>query len=55
MSLPQGKERWVIVYTSASQQRAQASLQRKVKRVQAEWEKKCWHVGNRRFACETDA
>jgi transposase len=55
MSLPQGKERRVIMYTSASQQRAQASLQRKVKRVQAEWEKKCWHVSNRRFACETDA
>ncbi len=55
MSLPQGKERWVIVYTSASQQRTQASLQRQVKRAQAEWEKKCWHLGNRRFACETDA
>lgn len=55
MSLPQGKERWVIVYTSASQQRALASLQQKVKRTQAEWEKKCWHLGNRRFACETDA
>jgi transposase len=26
-----------------------------VKRAQAEWEKKCWHLGNRRFACETDA
>jgi transposase len=23
--------------------------------AQAEWEKKCWHLGNRRFACETDA
>lgn len=55
MSLPQGKERWVIVYTSASKLRAQASLQRQVKRALAEWEKKCWHLGNRRFACETDA
>jgi transposase len=55
MSLPQGRERWVIVYTSASQQRAQASIQRQVKRAQVEWEKKCWHLGNRRFACETDA
>ncbi len=55
MSLPQGKERWVIVYTTASQQRAQASLQRQVKQAQAAWEKKCWHLGNRRFACETDA
>ena len=55
MSLPQGKERWVIVYTSASKLRAQASVQHQVKRAQAEWEKKCWHLGNRRFACETDA
>jgi transposase len=55
MSLPQGKERWVIVYTSASQKLAQASVQRQVTRAQAEWEKKCWHLGNRRFACETDA
>jgi transposase len=30
-------------------------LQRQVKRVQAEWEKKCRHLGNRRFACEADA
>jgi transposase len=55
MSVPQGQERWVIVYTSTSQQRAQASMQRQVTRAQAEWEKKCWHLGNRRFACETDA
>jgi transposase len=55
MSLPQGKERWVVVYTSASQQRAQASLQRQVQQAQTAWEKKCWHLGNRRFACEADA
>lgn len=55
MNLPQGQERWVIVRTTASEQRAQASIQRQVKRAQAEWEKKCWHLGNRRFACETDA
>ncbi len=55
MNLPQGKERWVIVYTSASQKLAQASLQRQVTRAQAEWKKKCWHLGHRRFACATDA
>jgi transposase len=55
VSLPQGKERWVIVYTSASKLRAQASVQRQVKRAQVEWEKKCWHLSHRRFACETDA
>ena len=55
MDLPQGKERWVIVYTSASQQRALTSLQRQVQRAQAAWEKKCWHLGKQRFACEADA
>ena len=55
MELPQGNERWVIVRTLASQQRAQASLQRQVSRAQASWERKCWHLGTRRFACEADA
>ena len=55
MELPQGNERWVIVRTSASEQRAQASLQRQVSREQTSWERKCWHLGTRRFACEADA
>jgi transposase len=55
MRLPQGNERWVIVSTSASPQRAQARLQRLVKGAQAEWVKTWWHLGHRRFACETDA
>lgn len=55
MELPQGSERWVIVRTSASHQRAQASLQRQVSRAQASWERKCWHLGTRHFACEADA
>ncbi len=55
MELPQGSERWVIVRTSASQQRAQASLQRQVTRTQASWECKCWHLAAQRFACEADA
>jgi len=55
MALPQGSERWVIVRTSASKQRAQASLQRQVSHAQASWERKCWHLGARRFACAADA
>jgi transposase len=55
MSLPQGNERWVIVRTAASLKFAQASLQRQVSRVQASWERKCWHLGAQRFACEADA
>ena len=55
MSLPQGTERWLIVRTQASQQRAQVSLQRQVTTAQASWQQKCWHLSNRRFACEADA
>ncbi len=55
MSLPQGSERWVIVRTPASGQRAQVSMQRQVSRAQASWERKCWHFSKRRFACEADA
>jgi len=55
MSLPQGTERWLIVRTQASQQRAQVSLQRQVATAQANWQQKCWHLSNRRFACEADA
>ncbi len=55
MTLPQDNERWVIVRTSASEQRAQVSLQRQVSRAQASWDRKCWHLGTRRFACEADA
>ena len=55
MSLPQGTERWLVVRTQASQQRAQVSVQRHVTTTQASWQQKCWHLSNRRFACEADA
>jgi transposase len=55
MTLPQGRERWGVVYTQASLQRAQQALQRQASRAQANWEQKCWHLSNRRFACEADA
>ncbi len=55
LDLPQSRERWVVVYTQASLQCAQQSMQRQVSKVQTTWEQKCWHLGNRRFACEADA
>jgi transposase len=55
MVLPQGKERWVVVRTQASLHRARQTLQRQTSKAQASWEQKCWHLSNRRFACETDA
>jgi len=54
LKLPQGDERWVVVYTQASLQRAQQTVQRRVSKAQTDWEQKCWHLGNRRFACEAD-
>jgi transposase len=55
LELPQGSERWVIVRTAASVHRAQAALQRQVSQAQARWERTCWHLGTRRFACAADA
>ena len=55
LELPQGRERWVVVYSQASLQRAQFTLQRQVSKAQTTWEQKCWHLSNRRFACQADA
>ena len=55
LELPQGRERWAVVYTKASLQRAQATLQRQVSKAQTTWEQKCWHLGNRRFGGLADA
>jgi transposase len=55
LELPQGHERWVVVYTQASLQRAQSTLQRQASKAQTRWEQACWHLRNRRFACEADA
>lgn len=55
MSLPQGEERWVMVYTQASVERVRQTMQRQVSKGQAKWQQTCWHFSNRRFACEADA
>ncbi len=55
MTLPQGTERWVLVRTTAGEQRAKETVQRQVKRTQQNWEQRLWHLGNQRFACEADA
>src|SRR5215470_16864870 len=55
LKLPQGGERWVVVYTQASLQRAQQTLQRQVSTAQIAWQQKSWHLGNRCFACQADA
>lgn len=55
MSLPQGDERWVVIYTAASVERVRQTMQRQVSKAQSRWEHTCWHLSNRRFACEVDA
>jgi len=55
VELPQGRERWVIVSSKASEQRVHTTLQRQIEREQQRWEKRLWHVQARRFACEADA
>ena len=40
---------------TSDQQRAQASLHRQVTAAQPSWQRKCWHLSHRRFACEADA
>ena len=55
MSLPQGDERWVVIYTHASVERVRQTMLRQVTKVQSAWEHACWHLANRRFACEADA
>src|SRR5205823_721753 len=55
VSLPQGRERWMVVRTAVGEKRAQATLQRQVSREQQAWEKRLWHLQARRFACEADA
>jgi transposase len=55
MSLPQGNERWTVVYTQASVERVRQTMLRQVTKAQSKWEHTCWHLANRRFACEADA
>jgi transposase len=55
MELPQGKQRWVIVRTSAQLQAAQEQMEHKVKKTQQAWEKRLWHLSKQAFGCETDA
>src|SRR6266568_3479529 len=55
MSLPQGNERWTVVYTQASVERVRQTMLRQVNKAQSTWEHTCWHLSNRRFACEADA
>ena len=55
VDLPQGKERWVIVRTHAQVQASKEQMEKQVKKVHQEWEKRLWHLSKQAFACEADA
>ena len=44
MSLPQGDERWTVVYTQASVERVRQTMLRQVTKAQSAWESICWHL-----------
>lgn len=51
---PEG-ERWLVVRTAPGEERAHATLARRVEQARTQWEQRLWHLGNQRFACEPDA
>lgn len=55
LSLPQGHERWAVIYTQASVERVRQTMLRQMNKARQKWEQTCWHFSNRRFACEADA
>jgi transposase len=48
-------ERWVVVRTTQGEERARATLARRVEAARQTWEKALWHLGHQRFACAPDA
>lgn len=54
-SLPQGPERWLVVWTQAGLTRDRTTLARQVTKQQEVWQRALWHLGNHDFACAPDA
>jgi transposase len=55
MNLPQGPEQWIVMRTQESEARCRATFTRQEQKLQAQWEKRVWHLRHRVFACEPDA
>ena len=55
MTLPQGKERWLVVRTADGLKRAQSTLSKQVDKHLQSWEKKLWHVSTQTFETQQDA
>jgi transposase len=52
---PPAGERWLVVRTAQGEERARTTLARQVEQARTQWEKRLWHLGNQRFACQPDA
>lgn len=55
VDLTQGRERWIVVETTAGVTRTRATLAKRATRDQEQWERQLWHLGNQAFACQADA
>jgi transposase len=52
---PPAGQRWVVVRTQAGEERTRGTLTRQAEKTRQAWEQQLWHLGNQRFACQTDA
>ncbi|HEY4387854.1 MAG TPA: IS1634 family transposase [Ktedonobacteraceae bacterium] len=55
MDLPQGKERWLVVRSTAGVNRALQSARKQADKQLETWRKKLWHVSTQAFGCQEDA
>jgi transposase len=55
VDLPQGTERWIVVVTQEGKERTRATLNRRAKQDQEQWERQLWHLAHQEFACQPDA
>jgi transposase len=55
LTLPQGKERWLMVRTHKNLEAAQKTMEKKADKDHGVWEKRLKHLSREVFACQSDA
>jgi transposase len=61
VELAQGRERWIVVETTAGVARTRATLAKRAQQDQQDqqdqeqWARQLWHLGHQAFACQADA
>jgi transposase len=48
-------QRWLVVYSAQAHQKECKTLDKKIEKIENEYKKELWHVGNTIFKCEEDA